>query len=98
MPSYRDFIKRVTQGRADVVIGKRGVVEEVLREIDSRLKVKGVVKVRVLRSALEVTGMDRRGIAVYVAERLGAMLVDVRGRTFILYKPKRSRFSSMMKG
>gem|GEM_PF-1085400 len=90
--------RRAIQGRVDVIIGKRGVVEEVLREIEFRLKVKGFVKVRVLKSALYVTGMDRRGIASYVAGRLGAKLVDVRGMTFVLYKPKRSEPSSKVEG
>ncbi len=86
----KDIGRRVIQSRVDTIIGKRGVSDEVLREIDSRLEVKGFVKVRVLKSALLVSGMDRRSIARYVAEKLGAKLVDVRGRTFVLYKPKRS--------
>ncbi|HIC99386.1 MAG TPA: hypothetical protein EYP08_07100, partial [Pyrodictiaceae archaeon] len=39
---------------ADVQIGKKGIYEGVLKEIDRRLKEKGVVKVRILKSALNV--------------------------------------------
>ncbi len=76
----------VQQGPADVIIGKAGVSEGVLREIDRRLREKGVIKVRVLKSALKVSGMDRREIARYVASRVGALLLDVRGRTFVLFR------------
>ncbi len=76
--------RKRAQRRSDVNIGKKGVTEELLREIKNRLKREGVVKVRILKSALEVTGLDRRSLAKLVADKLGARLVEVRGRTFIL--------------
>ena len=81
----------VQQGPADVIIGKKGLSEGVLREIDRRLKEKGVVKVKALKSAIKVTGLDRKTLARTVAERLGALLLDVRGRTFVLYRPQPRR-------
>jgi len=81
----------VQQGPADVIIGKNGLSEGVLREIDRRLKEKGVVKVKALRTAVKVTGLDRRELARRVAEKLGARLLDVRGRTFVLYRPQPRR-------
>jgi len=83
----RRLKERVQQGRADVIIGKQGVTEAVVAEIKRRLEAKGVVKVKALRSAVKATGMDRRSLARHVAERLGASLLDVRGRTFVLYRP-----------
>lgn len=79
--------EEVQQGPADVIIGKHGVSDAVLAEIKRRLEDKGVVKVKALKSAVRVAGMDRRSLARYVAERLDAWLLDVRGRTFVLYKP-----------
>ncbi len=76
----------VQQGPADVIIGKNGLSDGVLREIDRRLKEKGVIKVKALRSAIAVTGLDRRELARRVAEAVGARLLDVRGRTFVLYR------------
>ncbi len=76
----------VQQGPADVIIGKNGLSEGVLREIDRRLKEKGVIKVKALKSAIAVTGLDRRELARRVAEAVGARLLDVRGRTFVLYR------------
>ena len=79
--------KRAHHGRADVIIGKKGLTEGVLREIEARLKAKGVVKIRILKTALEKEELDRRELARLVAERLGARLAGVRGRTFVIYKP-----------
>ena len=94
VPSGRE-LKRlkelVQQGPADVIIGKNGVTDGVLAEIRRRLEDKGVVKVKALKTAVKVTGMDRRELARHVAERLGAWLLDVRGRTFVLYLPPDKR-------
>jgi len=89
--SLEERVKEAIHGRADVIIGKKGLTAEVLKEVGERLKVKEVVKVRVLKTALVATGMDRRTLAERVASELGAVLLDVRGRTFVLYKPKRSK-------
>ena len=86
--NLRKLKEIVQQRRADVIIGKNGLSEGVLREIDRHLEDKGVVKVKALRSALKATGLDRKELASRVASALGATLLDVRGRTFVLYRPK----------
>ena len=85
----KDRVKKAHHGPADVIIGKKGVTDEVLREIDRRLEIKEVVKVKMLKTAVAREGADRRSIAQAVAERLGAKLMGVRGRTFVLYRPRR---------
>ncbi len=89
--SLKERVKRAHHERADVIIGKKGVTEEVLKEIDRRLELKEVVKVKMLRTAVMKEGADRREIARKVAEALGAKLMGVRGRTFVLYRPRRKR-------
>jgi len=84
----RDLVKKAHHERADVIIGKKGVTEAVLLEIKARLEKKRVIKVKVLKKALEKEGMDRRELAKRVAEAVNAKLMGVRGRTFILYKPQ----------
>ncbi len=79
------------QGRADVIIGKHGISSGVLEEIRRRLEDKGVVKVKALKTALKVTGLDRKALAKETAKRLGAWLLDIRGRTFVLYLPPEKR-------
>ncbi len=86
MVNLKRLKELVQQGPADVIIGKNGLSEGVLREIDRRLKEKGVVKVKALRTAIIATGLDRRELARRVAEAVGARLLDVRGRTFVLYR------------
>ncbi len=78
--------EKKASSKCDVNIGKKGLSEEVIKEIRRQLKIKGVVKIRILKTALEVTGLDRRSIAREVASKTGARLIEVRGRTFILAK------------
>ncbi|MCS7106796.1 MAG: YhbY family RNA-binding protein [Acidilobaceae archaeon] len=75
--------------RADVIVGKRGLEGSVLREIEERFKKQELVKVKMLRTVPELEE-GRRELAARIAKALGARLVEVRGRTFILYKPKRA--------
>lgn len=78
-------IEEKIHGRADVIIGKGGVSEGVLEEIRGRLEREGVVKVKVLRSFSE----GSESVADLVARAVGAEIVDVRGRTFVLRRPRR---------
>jgi RNA-binding protein len=87
----RRRVKRAHHSSPDVIIGKNGITQGLLDEIATRLEKKEVVKVRVLRTGLEVEGGDRREIARRVAVLVGARLMGVRGRTFILYKPKEKK-------
>ena len=77
-------ISEVIHSRADINIGKNGLSENVINEIKRRLKEKKIVKIRVLKSAREILGIDRREIARLVAEKTGSELVEIRGFTFIL--------------
>lgn len=79
--------EKKAQPRSDINIGKKGITDSIIREIMRRLEEEGVVKIRVLKSALIVSGLDRREFARMVARKTGALLVEVRGRTFILAKP-----------
>jgi len=80
----KELIKEVRHSSANVRIGKSGISENVLKEIKRRLKEKRVIKVKILKTALKVEGKDRFEIAKEVSEKIGAKLVEVRGRTFIL--------------
>jgi len=58
----------------------------VLDEILNQLKKRGSVKVRILRSALQDD--KARNIAEKVAQKTNSILIEVRGHTFILYRPR----------
>jgi len=70
-----------------VRVGKKGVTEGLLRELDNVLRARGVVKVKLLRNFREAYGIDsrtKRSFAEDLARRLGARLVEVRGYTIVL--------------
>jgi RNA-binding protein len=80
--------KEKVVSKADVNIGKSGLHEGIVKEIERRLKEHMAVKVKVLRSVRNtVTSEDIKRLA----ERLGAIIADERGYTYVLIskKPKR---------
>ncbi len=94
--NIRALAKEAHHGAVDVIIGKNGLSEGVLREIDVRLKTKGYVKVKILKRCLEITGLGRKELAHEVSRRLGAELASVRGRTFVLYRKQSVRGESFI--
>ena len=74
----------LSQTRATVHIGKNGLTEGVINEIRRQLKERGFVKVKIEKSVIRYLELDRREVAKEVAERVGAELLEVRGRTFVL--------------
>jgi len=84
----KEEIKKVIHGEAHVRIGKSGITEGILREINRQLERLGIIKVKVLRSYLRSSNMKTKEIAELVARKVQARIVDVRGHTFILVKEK----------
>ncbi|WP_456328540.1 YhbY family RNA-binding protein [Archaeoglobus sp.] len=62
-------------------IGKRGITEGVIKEINQALEKHGIVKVRMLRNFRTITmkGKDRRELAKEIAKHVNGKLVDLRG-------------------
>jgi RNA-binding protein len=92
----RDSVKRRLKERmlerADVNVGKQGLTESVLKEIDRRLDSDEVVKVRILKTAMAVEGMDdRKKFAEVLAQKLGAEAIEIRGYTVVLYRKRKKR-------
>ena len=69
-------------------IGKRGLEEGVINEINTQLKKDGILKVEIRKGALIATRMDRKQIAEKVAELTDSELIEVRGKRFILFRPR----------
>ncbi len=75
MPMKRDDVVTVN-------VGKKGLTEGVIREINMILDKRGIVKVRMLRSFRlkgQLEGKDKRQLAREIAERVNGKLVDFRG-------------------
>jgi len=60
-----------------VWIGKKGLTENQIREIEKQLKKKRLIKVKILKSAL--ISQKREEIAETLAEKTRSKVVDVRG-------------------
>ncbi len=69
-------------------IGKKGLEDSVIEEINTQLKKDGILKVEIRKGALISTEMEREEIAEKVAELTDSELIDVRGKRFILFKPR----------
>jgi RNA-binding protein len=69
-----------------VRIGKRGLTSGVIEEVDRQLEERELVKVRFERNVL--SRYDRKELAAELARKVNAELVDVRGRTAVLFRPR----------
>lgn len=65
-------------------IGKNGVTETLIEELNKQIKANRLVKVRVLKSAEE--GKDLNAIAEEIAAATRSTLIEKRGRTVVLYR------------
>lgn len=65
-------------------IGKNGVSDSLIEELNKQIKANRLVKVKVLKSAEE--GKDLKTIADELAQATRSTLIDVRGRTVVLYR------------
>ena len=66
-----------------VRIGKRGLTDEVMEEIDLQLSKREIIKIRYLPN---ISKQDLTRLANNLSNSLNVKLVEVRGRTFILSK------------
>ncbi len=69
-------------------IGKKGLEESVIEEINTQLEKDGILKVEIRKGALISTGLERHQLAEKVAEMTDSELIEVRGKRFILFKPR----------
>ncbi len=75
-----------------VQVGKDGVTDAVLRQLDEQLAAHELVKVRVGTESPE----DRFGAAERLGEAAGAQIAQVLGRTVLVYRkhPEHPKFES----
>lgn len=70
-------------------VGKGGLNDHMIRSIQEALEARELIKVSVLNNSLE----EARDIAPELAERSGAELVQVIGKTIVLYKESKENKS-----
>ncbi|AKB52617.1 RNA-binding protein YhbY [Methanosarcina barkeri str. Wiesmoor] len=65
-------------------IGKNGITDTLIEELNKQIKANRLVKIRVLKSAEE--GKDLKAIAEEIAAATRSTVIEVRGRTVVLYR------------
>jgi len=70
-------------------VGKDGFTPEVASEIQKQLQKSKMVKVKILKSALQTE--TAKVVAEKAAEQTDASLVEVRGHVFILYRRRKKQ-------
>ncbi|AFD00909.1 putative RNA-binding protein containing KH domain, possibly ribosomal protein [Methanocella conradii HZ254] len=65
-------------------VGKGGVTTTLIEEISRQLKDNKLVKVKLLKSAVEET--PRKEIAEKLAKETGAELIEIKGNTVVLFR------------
>jgi len=85
----RRIKRELSAEKPTIWVGKEGVNPRMINEVLKQLEKREMVKIRILKSALE--GEEARGIAARIAQQTDSTLIDVRGHTLILYKPRRRK-------
>lgn len=70
-----------------IQVGKGGVNDNVVRQVDEALEARELIKVRVLQNCLE----EPKGVGEVLAEETKAELVQVIGRNMLLYRESREK-------
>lgn len=83
-PSKKELMNR-SLSTITISIGKFGVQESVLQEIQRQLKEREVVKIRFSRAVAQ----DKKDQANQIIEKTNSKLVDLRGNVAVLFKKKR---------
>lgn len=74
-------------------IGKSGVSDQSIKQIDDALNARELIKLRRLETAPETT----KETAEFVAEKVGADVVQVIGSKFVLYRPSKEKIITLVK-
>jgi RNA-binding protein len=81
--------RELSLAKPTVWIGKEGASPRMLNEIFRQLEKRKIVKVQILSSALN--DKSAKDIALKTAQQIKCVLVDVRGHTFLLHKPRKKK-------
>ncbi len=68
-------------------VGKGGVNENLIRQVDETLEVRELIKISILNNCED----DKEEIAKEIAHGAGAELVQIIGKTIVLYKESKEK-------
>lgn len=78
--------RKYAKEKPTLLIGKNGATNEVVEEVKKRLKRNEVVKIKILKTALEQTTMKE--ITKKLVDNTKSELIEARGHMLTLYKIK----------
>lgn len=85
-PGKKWYVKHeLATASPTVLIGKAGVTEQCLNEIKKQLDKNKMVKAKLLKTAL--AGAETKQLVNEIALKTESTVVEIRGHTFMLYKP-----------
>ncbi|MFB0513975.1 MAG: YhbY family RNA-binding protein [Candidatus Bathyarchaeia archaeon] len=85
----RRIRQELSTEKPTVWIGKEGATAQIINEVNSQLKKREMIKAKILKTALQEE--KAKEIATKVATQTNSTLIEVRGHTFMLYKPRKRR-------
>jgi len=83
----RRIKRELSVEKPTVWVGKEGATPQIMNEIGRQLDKRKMVKAKILKTALQ--SEEARDIASRIASQTESSLIEVRGHTFILYKPRK---------
>ncbi|MBZ4683537.1 MAG: RNA-binding protein [Fusobacteriaceae bacterium] len=82
----RSFLKQQAHSLTAVVrIGKDGLTDNIIENIENAIRVKELIKVKALQNA-ELSKQELREIAEEIAKKAEVEIVDIIGKTIIFFK------------
>ena len=82
----KEFKSRARSLNNFTSVGKNGLTDNVISQVSGHLKLNKLCKVKILRSFLDESGLDKKSVAQDLAERTDSELVQLIGLTVVLYK------------
>ena len=81
----KEIIKQVIHGKPHLHIGKAGITEELLSQVDRLFKKRTVIKVRILNL---MDFNNAKEAMIHFSEITNTELIDIRGKTGIITKKR----------
>lgn len=82
----RSLIRRSTILKATVWIGKNGVTNELIKQIDNQLEKRSLVKISAHQTIISTSSVD--WFAAELSRATNSNVIDIRGRGFTLYRER----------
>jgi len=80
--TYSEDFKKALLSKPHVILGKNGITDQFITHIKNLIKKQKIIKIKVLKSALQESNIDE--IANEVSNATDSFLLDVRGNKIIL--------------